>query len=492
MRVEINPKPQYELSSYLFMQFMEPLGTTDPSVEAGWDFVHNCWRSELIETIKKLSPTLIRWGGIFSSYWNWREGIGPRSARIPMVNLHWGGIESNQVGLHEFIDLCQEVGADPLICVNFESDGRPEYMHRASTAEDAADLVRYCNDPHHPERRANGVFAPWKIKLWQVGNETSYPKVDRRFSSQENAEKFLKFAQAMKNVDPSIELIGWGDKEEMDGKWWAKDLLDIAGEYVDYVAIHMMMQKPQRSDTILTGMKYMQDRDRAWAELLEIYAAVESKLVELEEVLKSMGSNAKIAITEGHLSLQPHNTNFILHEWLAGLYSAKVMNLYERHGNMVKIATLADFFGNRWTVNAIMVGGPYQQPYLMPVGVVMSLYRHHIGKQGIKAPARVGELDLAASRTNGSIFLHVVNSDLSRSQKVEIVFPGLKVIEGKAFQIAPEDIATYVDYERPDALLIEEIEINGGESISWTFPPKSVTAMEIKVKEVKNKKKLKK
>jgi alpha-L-arabinofuranosidase len=39
-----------------------------------------------------------------------------------MFNLHWGGIESNQVGTDEFVDLCRRVGAEPLVCVNFESD----------------------------------------------------------------------------------------------------------------------------------------------------------------------------------------------------------------------------------------------------------------------------------------------------------------------------------------------------------------------------------
>jgi hypothetical protein len=33
----IDPKPRFDLSPYLYMQFMEPLGVTDGSVEAAWD-----------------------------------------------------------------------------------------------------------------------------------------------------------------------------------------------------------------------------------------------------------------------------------------------------------------------------------------------------------------------------------------------------------------------------------------------------------------------
>ena len=36
--IVVDPEPRFELSPYLYMQFMEPLGTTDGSVAAAWDF----------------------------------------------------------------------------------------------------------------------------------------------------------------------------------------------------------------------------------------------------------------------------------------------------------------------------------------------------------------------------------------------------------------------------------------------------------------------
>ena len=67
---------------------------------------------------------------------------------------------------------------------------------------------------------------------------------------------------------------------------------------------------------------------------------------------------AGIAITEGHLSLSPHNANPILYEWLSAAYHARSMNIYQRHGARVKIATAADFNGNRWTNTAVMLPTP--------------------------------------------------------------------------------------------------------------------------------------
>src|SRR4029453_4469350 len=130
----INPVLGFDLSPYLYMQFMEPLGATDGSVEAAWDHLAE----------------------------QWREGVGPREARPAMVNLLWGGVESNQIGTGEFVEFFPRVGADPLLCVKFESDGRQQYTKykrsvRTADATEAAAWVSYCNDPSNAERRGHGI-----------------------------------------------------------------------------------------------------------------------------------------------------------------------------------------------------------------------------------------------------------------------------------------------------------------------------------------------
>ena len=178
--ISIDPKPEFELSPYLYMQFMEPLGTTDGSVEAAWDLWKNQWRTDVIEAVKELSPTMIRWGGILSSYYRWKEGVGPREKRIPMQNLTWGGFESSQVGTAEFIDLNRKVNAEPLICVNFESEGIERRSKdrngnvRKAGPEEAAEWVDYCNNSSNIQRISHGFDKPFNVKYWQIGNETSY------------------------------------------------------------------------------------------------------------------------------------------------------------------------------------------------------------------------------------------------------------------------------------------------------------------------------
>src|SRR5262249_29796102 len=101
-QIRVDATPLFELSPYLFMQFMEPLGVTDSSVEAAWDHQRDSWREDVVARTKELAPTMVRWGGIFTDFYKWREGVGPRDKRPSMLNLMWGGQESNQVGTLEF------------------------------------------------------------------------------------------------------------------------------------------------------------------------------------------------------------------------------------------------------------------------------------------------------------------------------------------------------------------------------------------------------
>ena len=55
--IVIDPTPRHELSPYLYMQFMEPLGATDGSVEAAWDHVEDCWRPDVIAATQELAHT---------------------------------------------------------------------------------------------------------------------------------------------------------------------------------------------------------------------------------------------------------------------------------------------------------------------------------------------------------------------------------------------------------------------------------------------------
>ncbi|NWG13969.1 MAG: alpha-L-arabinofuranosidase [Acidobacteria bacterium] len=484
--IVVDPRPLFDISPHLYMQFMEPLGTTDGSVEAAWDYDIDDWRPDLIRVAKDLSPDVIRWGGNFITFYRWREGVGPVSGRRPMYNYAWGGKESNRVGTREFVDFCRRTGARPLICVNLLSEGIAGFrktVHnedRAGDAAEAADWVSYSNDPDSRERKQHGDPEPYNIGLWQLGNETSY-KSDG-FSRDEYVRRLVEFARAMKRRDPSISLIGWGDATKSDGEdFWAPHVLERAGEYLSHVAVHMMNLKPRRADTVLRGFEYQKAPEQAWEELLDLTRVAENKLLRIKEIVRAAAPRVGLAITEGHLSLRPHNVNPILQEWLTGVFHARILNLYQRHGDTVAIATAADFCGTRWTVNAVMMPVPARRGrcYLLPVGSVMRLFKRHYGKAAMAVIQAPASLDIAASGDENRVFLHVANMNYSDGVETDLSVRGRSIAGGRIREIAPGDPRAYVDAEQPDVFCPVEKKLPAGSVARWRFPRASVSVVEL-------------
>jgi len=212
--------------------------------------------------------------------------------------------------------------------------------------------------------------------------------------------------------------------------------------------------------------------------LLELSNNVERRVTDLEAAMGQKG-NIGIAITEGHLSLSPHNANPILFEWLSAAYHARSLNIYQRHGARVKIATAADFQGNRWTNNAVMLATPGAKSYLMPVGSIARLFKRYNGKQGVSVKSAPSGLDIAASRNGNKVYLHVANLQYRGSIEASFAIDGMTANGGKIYAIAPDDLRSYVNQDQPDVFKPVESTLPAGPGLRWRFPAGSVTAVEL-------------
>ncbi|GAA4984772.1 alpha-N-arabinofuranosidase [Kineococcus glutinatus] len=124
-------------------------------------------RLDVVEALRALDIPNLRWpGGCFADEYHWRDGVGPREQRPRMVNSHWGDVvEDNSFGTHEFMALCEMLGAEPYVSANVGS----------GTVREASEWVEYLtradDSPMAALRRANGRDEPWKVRFWGLGNE---------------------------------------------------------------------------------------------------------------------------------------------------------------------------------------------------------------------------------------------------------------------------------------------------------------------------------
>ncbi|MFP3713410.1 alpha-N-arabinofuranosidase [Puerhibacterium sp. TATVAM-FAB25] len=124
-------------------------------------------RSDVVAALRAINIPNLRWpGGCFADDYHWRDGVGPREARPRTVNSHWGDVvEDNAFGTHEFMALCELLGADPYVSGNVGSGSVREM------SEWIEYLTRADDSPMAALRREHGRDEPWKVPFWGIGNE---------------------------------------------------------------------------------------------------------------------------------------------------------------------------------------------------------------------------------------------------------------------------------------------------------------------------------
>ncbi|MEO6436482.1 MAG: alpha-L-arabinofuranosidase C-terminal domain-containing protein, partial [Tepidisphaeraceae bacterium] len=175
------------------------------------------WRRDVVNAVKAVKPGIIRFGGSALDApdygdFEWRDTVGDPDRRTPFRAC--GGLQPTGPGLEEIVQFCDLVEAEAMICVR--TLGR--------SPKDAADQVEYFNGsivtPMGRLRAGNGHAAPYAVKFWQIGNE----RTDAEYEAQ-----LRPFAEAMRKVDPSIQLLS---------SFPSEGTLRHAGELLDAIAPH--------------------------------------------------------------------------------------------------------------------------------------------------------------------------------------------------------------------------------------------------------------
>jgi alpha-N-arabinofuranosidase len=229
-------------------------------------------RADVFQRIKAVRPGFLRWpGGNVAQDYHWMWGIGPRDERTTWTNLSWGNeLEPSDFGTDEYLQFCHNLGATPTLVVNVDG--------RGATAQEAVAWVEYVNgsaDSHYGALRAqNGHPQPYAVKYWEVGNEIYGGWVRGHSDAQTYARNFNRYQTAMRAVDPGIKLIAVGDNDLN----WDRTVLEIAGQNLDYLALHHyyglaemkgdplnLMAHPLDLREVLSASASVDPPDRAWA-----------------------------------------------------------------------------------------------------------------------------------------------------------------------------------------------------------------------------------
>ncbi|MBL0057695.1 MAG: hypothetical protein IPP35_00885 [Elusimicrobia bacterium] len=281
--------------------------------------------------------------GSEANAYDWSKAIGPRDTREATVPVQayytanaGAGFDkqpyANDVGVDEFLQMCERKGWTPLLTVNV-----------ASGPAHAANWVEYCNGDGGTfwgsRRAANGRSAPYHVTYWEVGNElwnqeAPEPGAQAHANgyTQGNTDNYISvfqsFAAAMKAKDPSILVGAVGGAKPSDSivagfvdPDWDADLLTGAGPRMDFIASHYYAPGPDAGNP-------------SFSVVAQVLAAAPFYF-ESEMAALSAAAPASVQRTVTEYGVSPASTataddTALGQTWAAGLYWAGMQNAFLR------------------------------------------------------------------------------------------------------------------------------------------------------------------
>jgi alpha-L-arabinofuranosidase len=170
----------------------------------------NGTRKDLTQMLADMHPAFVRFPGgcyvegeVLAERFRWKNSIGDVAERPGHYNL-WGYNSNDGLGYHEYLQLCEDIGAEPLFVINCgmaHKDHVPmDQMHEY--VQDALDAIEYANggrETHWGGLRAKaGHPEPFHLKLMEIGNENGGPIYRARYAL---------FYDAIKKRYPEVRLV---------------------------------------------------------------------------------------------------------------------------------------------------------------------------------------------------------------------------------------------------------------------------------------------
>lgn len=439
----------------------------------------NGFRKEAIEHLRAIRVPVLRWpGGCFAETYNWRDGIGEnRPVRRNWWTNHDGRYESNAVGTHEFIELCELIGAKPYFAVNVTS----------STPKDAWDWMDYCLSPRGSttlalEREKNGHPEPFDIPFWGIGNENWGG--GGNMTPESYALEFRRYATVLHHMGFNVELIAGGANGGDYG--WTRglaSLLQSKRDIVDAMSFHYYC-----SNNWGYGEKDpVNYTDDQWFKLLDGAEKMEELILRHHGTSMSYKMEDKLGLVIDewgcwHAEGSGPSKGYNLYEQQStmrdALVAALTLNIFNKHCDKIRMANLAQVANN---IQALFLTEG-EKFTVTPTYHVFDLYKEHQGGEALDTVVSdncdiTKRVSVSASVKDGKMLITMANYALEDSEiSLDLLgAPAASDVSGRILRC--DDIRACNTFENPHRITPADISVDI--SKPFTLPAASVVALSI-------------
>jgi alpha-L-arabinofuranosidase len=433
---------------------------------------------DVVRMADAMHMTELRLGGNFSSYYHWRDGVGPPDKRITMENIAWGIPEYNNFGTDEFLAFCRLVHAEPQFNLNMGS----------GTPQEAVDWVNYIRDRYQGPlilEMGNELYG-----RWQVG----YPDI------HEIAPRTLAFSRALRPVSKEATLMATGGSSNGFERWNAAQLTNPPGTF-DMLTTHF-----------ITGTNHVRlnpyTPDFMAAAAYAVPHALGAELDRMQaqmDAVRGYKGTAHLAVTEWLFNSKGEGERNFTNESPSSrneggaVMIAATFNTYFRHNSQVKLVDMTGLmeFAGIWKRREQVFASPAYYVFQMystakddtvlPVTTDSGTYSVKNGTQGYADVADVPYVDVVATRNTGkrTLTLFCVNRSLTDDAPVKIDL-GAFAAAGIATVEQITAVSRYVinDEIEPRRVVpqVSSLNVKPKEPLTSTLPRESVTVIRLQAK----------
>ncbi|MEJ5238429.1 MAG: alpha-N-arabinofuranosidase [Limisphaera sp.] len=440
-------------------------------------------RNDVVEALRKIKVPVLRWpGGCFADEYHWKDGVGPRAQRPARINTHWGGvIENNHFGTHEFMDLCEQLGAEPYIAGNVGSGTPQEMMEwiEYMTSDANSTLANW--------RRQNGRQAPWRLRYFGIGNENW--GCGGNMTPEYYSDLFRQYNTYVKNYSGNrIYRIACGPN---GGDYrWTEVLMQRVGRRMDGLSLHHYTIPTGNWGRKGSATQFGEDQYHgALRRALEMDTLIRrhSEIMDRYDPEKRVGlivdewgiwTDVEPGTNPGFLYQQ----NSMRDALIAGL----TLNIFNRHCERVRMANIAQ------TVNVLqaMILTDKERMILTPTYHVFEMYTvHHDATllptdlecaDYVYQDHRIPGLNVSASR-NAEGVIHVSLCNLHPDQPASLTaeLRGARPSRVQGRLLTAHSVQAHNTFDRPDRVRpvpFHEARLTEN-GFAVTLPPRSVVVL---------------
>ncbi|MFC2167992.1 alpha-N-arabinofuranosidase, partial [Acidobacteriota bacterium] len=426
---------------------------------------------------------VLRWpGGCFADEYHWKDGIGPRSERPTMINTHWGGVtENNHFGTHEFMDLCNLIGAEPYVCGNVGS----------GTVQEMQEWVEYMTfdgiSPMADLRRVNGQEQPWALTYFGVGNENW--GCGGNMTADFYADVYRRYQTYVRNFSGNriykIACGGYGDNYE-----WTDVLMREAGRMMNGLSIHYY-----------TGPDYSLSRsatefgEAEWYDVLSKAGRIDGIISRHTHIMDRYDPRNRVGLIVDEwgtwYSVEPDTNPGFLYQQNSlrdALVAALTLNIFNIHCERVKMANLAQ------TVNVLqaLILTEEEKMVLTPTYHVYDMFKVHqdatlipqqlTSKDYTYEDNSIPAISASASRNKeGKIHISLCNLDPHKNQTIVCDIRGTGFTEVSGLILTAGNLNACNTFENDEVVKPEDFngtKIDKG-SVVVELPAKSIVVLKL-------------